>query len=183
MIKVWDLPKGEGFLPKISIENLKRRYEEEEKAKPKLRLLCAIHRKEGKSIDEIADSTNMKRRTVHDILHRFVERGVDAKDGIKQGGRPPKLTVRQRRKLIAKLEHGPSHNEVGLWTTKNVHYLIQKEFGVKYHQKYVWELLTAAGFSVQRPRPKNYQAPSEKEVAHFKKRLQCWRNITGKKAL
>lgn len=163
------------------MNDLRRMYKEEEKAKPKLRLLCAIHRKEGKSIDEIVDFTNMKRRTVHAILKRFMERGIDAKDSIKQDGRPPKLTIKQRKKLIKKLEQGPLHNKTGLWTTKEVHNLIQKEFGVRYNQKYIWELLTAAGFSLQRPRPRNYHAPSEKEITHFKKKLRCWRSITGKK--
>lgn len=183
VIEMWNLPKGESFLSKISIENLRRMYEEEEKAKPKLRLLCAIHRKEGKSIDDIAASTKMKRRTVHEILWRFTKRGINAKDSIKQSGRPPKLTLKQRHKLITKLERGPPRNKTGLWTTKEVHHLIQKEFGVKYHQKYIWELLTAAGFSIQRPRPRHYRAPSNKEIRHFKKKLQCWRSITEGRVL
>ena len=55
---LWKLPKGEDFLPDVSIQELQRVYSMEKKAKPKLRLLCAIHRKEGKSIDDIAGYMN-----------------------------------------------------------------------------------------------------------------------------
>jgi len=179
---MWELPKGEDFLPKTGIEQLRTAYTTEQKAKPKLRLLCAIHRKEGKSIDQIADLTNLKRRTVHETLRRFNERGLAAKDSIKQDGRPPKLTLEQRKKLLRKLGHGPAYNNSGLWTTKEVAELIRREFGVTYATKYVWELLMAAGFSIQRPRPRHYKAPDEAEVAHFKKRPMCWQGITGRKA-
>jgi len=180
---MWNLPKGDDFLPDVSIQKLRKLYKKEQKAKPKLRLLCAIHRKESRSIDEIADFTNTKRRTVHETLRRFIERGIKAKDSIKQTGRPPKLTEQQRRKLIRKLDRGPPYNPSGLWTTKQVREIIRKDFGVKYTHAHVWELLTAAGFSLQTPRPKHYKGPSEKEIAHFKKRLQCWQNISGRKAL
>ena len=166
MILVWKLPKGDDFLPDISIEDLQRLYEREKKAKPKLRLLCAIHRKEGRSIDEIASFTKMKRRTVHDTLWRFVERGIDAKDSIKQPGRPPKLTPEQRKRLVQRLEEGPPYNMGGLWTTKAVQEYIKKEFGVSYTLAHVWELLIAMGFSLQRPRPRHYNLIFAKN-AHY----------------
>lgn len=178
---LWNLPKGIDFLPSVSIQELRKLYRMEKKAKPKLRLLCAIHRKEGKSIDDITGFTNMKRRTVHETLRRFVNRGIEAKDSIKQTGRPPELTLKQRKKLVHRLEQGPSYNKGGLWTTKEVQEYIRKEFGVTYTHGHVWELLTTAGFSLQRPRPRHYKAPSKKEVDDFKKRLQWWRNITEEK--
>lgn len=180
---MWNLPKGKSFLPKISIGNLRRMYGKEQKTKPKLRLLCAIHRKEGKSIDKIVAATHIKRRTVHAILLRFMERGIEAKDSIKQKGKEPKLNMQQRQKLIATLEKGPPYNPAGLWTTKEVRELIRKEFGVEYTAVHVWGILKAAGFSIQKPRPRNYKAPSKWKMTHFKKRLQCWRSITGKRAL
>lgn len=179
---MWNLLKGEDFLPKTDISRLRGLYNSEPKAKPKLRLLCAIHRKEGKSIDAIADKTKMKRRTVHETLRRFMERGIDGKDSIKQEGRPPRLTKPQRRQLIRQLERGPPHNASGLWTTKEVRELIHQKYGVKYAHSHVWELLTVAGFSLQTPRPRNHKAPDKAEVERFKKRLQCWRNVTVKKA-
>lgn len=182
-MSMWNLPKGEDFLSGVSIQELRRIYRGEQKAKPNVRVLCAIHRKEGRSIDDIAAFTNMKRRTVHETLRRFVERGIGAKDSIKQKGRPPKLTEEQRQKLVERLERGPPYNRSGLWTTKEVHELIRREFGVEYAHSHVWELLKAVGFSIQRPRPKHYKTPSKKDIERFKKRLHCWQGITEEKGL
>ena len=180
---MWDLTKGEDFLPTISLRQLRNAYNAEQNAKAKIRLLCAIHRKQGESTDSIMSISNLSKSTVHDILHRFVERSLGGKDAIKQDGRPPKLTVKQRRKLLYILDQGPPYNQSGLWTTKEVRELIRKEFDVNYTPVHVWELLQAAGFSIQKPRPRNYKAPSKWKMTHFKKRLLCWRNITGKKVL
>ena len=40
-----------------------------------------------KSIDKIADAVGLHRRAVHDILHRFEERGLKAADGLPKPGR------------------------------------------------------------------------------------------------
>jgi transposase len=178
---MWSLPRGEDFLPRTDVDVLKSLYDSEPKAKPKLRLLCALHRKEGKSLDAIADKTRMKRRTVHETLRRFVERGVEGKDSIKQEGRPPRLTTKQRKQLIRALERGPPNNPSGLWTTKEVRDFIRKKYGIGYAHQHVWELLTVAGFSLQTPRPRNYKAPTKAEIDRFKKRLLCWRDVTVKK--
>ncbi len=77
---MWDLPKGNLFLPKVSLEELEYLYSAENKAKPKILLLCAIHRKNESSIDEIAQITNLKRRTAHALLHRFQERGISVEE-------------------------------------------------------------------------------------------------------
>ncbi len=172
---MWDLPKGDQFLPKIEMNRLQSLYSEEERTKPKIRLLCAIHRKKGESIDEIANETNLKRRTVHSIIHRFNERGIDAKDSIKQQGRPAFLTMRQRKNLVKQLEkRGPHGNQEGLWTTKEVRDHIRKKYRVNYTSVHVWELLQALGFSMQRPRPRHYKRPGEEEIDRFKKKLPGW---------
>jgi len=178
---MWNLPSGEDFLPKTSMGHLRRLYKNETETKPKMRLLCAIHRKEGKSLDAIADKTKMKRRTVHETLWRFIERGVEGKDSIKQDGRPPRLTKAQQKQLIRTLERGPPKNPSGLWTTKEVRELIHKKYGVLYAHQHVWEILKAAGFSLQKPRPRNHKAPPKAEIEHFKKRLKGWRKLSAKK--
>ena len=180
---VWELPKGNSFLPKVGLERLQEMYKIEQRAKPKIRLLCAIHRKEGKSIDEIAEKTNLKRRTVHAILHRFCSRGIDAKDSIKQEGRPPFLTIGQRKKLVKQLGRGPPGNKTGLWTTKEVREYIRRRYGVNYTSVHVWELLRVLGFTIQRPRPRHYKHSTEEETERFKKKLPGWYAIIDKKVL
>jgi transposase len=179
---MWCLPKGKDFLPDVSVKKLQLAFEEERSVKPKMRLLCAIHRKKAESLDEIAAQTGLKRRTVHETLRRFCDRGLLGKDSLKQEGRPPRLTAKQRKIIVKMLEAGPPYNRSGLWTTKEVRDLIEKECKVKYSLSHTWLLLQAAGFSIQQPRPRHYKA-DEKEAKRFKKTLVCWRKDTGEKGL
>jgi transposase len=180
---MWTLLKGKYFLPTTSVNQLQKLYDKEKNAKAKLRLLSAVHRKKGKSIDEIAYLLSKSRRTIHGWLVRFQQRGINAKDGIKQSGRPVELTIKQRKKLLKILERGPPHNPSGLWSTKEVRELITKQFKRTYVKQHVWRLLVSVGFSMQRPRKRHYQRPSEKEIALFKKKLDEKQNIIVRKGL
>src|SRR3990167_5262288 len=115
---MWRLQKGNEFLSGVSKQRLQNLYDKETNAKAKMRLLSAIHRKNGKSIDEIAYLLSKNRRTVHSFLVRFNQRGIDGKDSKKAPGKIPTLTLNQRKKLIKILERGPPHNPSGLWVTK-----------------------------------------------------------------
>lgn len=183
VIFMWQLPKDKEFLPAVSRQRLQKLYDSESNAKPKIRLLSAIHRKNGKSIDEIAYLLSKNRRTVHSWLVRFNKRGIDAKDSIKQPGKIPALTLKQRQKLVKILERGPPHNPSGLWVTKEVRELIVKKFKHQYVKQHVWRLLVSLGFTMQRPRKRHYQRPSDKEIAQFKKKLDGKHNITVRKDL
>ena len=167
---MWDLARGEDFLSDFSINHLHRSYFLEKDAKAKLRLLCAVHRKNGKSLDEIAIILNRPRRTIHSWLTRFQEKGINAKNSVKQSGRPPTLSVSQRKRLIRDLEHGPLHNPNGLWTTKEVKDLLKKKYFVDFVNQHVWRILIASGFSLQRPRKQHYLRPKKAELNRFKKK-------------
>ena len=178
---MWTLPKGESFLPDVSLRQLQRLYAAEMKAKPKLRLLCAICRKEGGSLDGVAARVSMKRRTVHEILRRFDERGIEGKDSIKQTGQPFHLKLEQRKDLVKRLQRGPPNNESGLWTTKEVRAFIKEKYGVEYAHSHTWLILKAAGFSLQKPRNRHYKAATPQVKADFKKKLPGWHAITAEK--
>lgn len=179
---MWKLPKGEDFLPNTTLQQLETLYASENRAKPKIRLLCAIHRKRDASIDGIAEITNLKRATVHSILRRFQERGINGKDAIKQTGRPPFLTLKQRKDIVKQLEKGPQENRNGLWSTKEVKEYIKEKYNVEYTTVHIWELLKTLGFTLQRPRPRHHKAPDAEELERFKKKLPGWRAIIEQEA-
>ncbi len=180
---MWSLPKDDEFLPSVPMARLQRMYDGEVKAKPKVRLLSAIHRKRGKSIDDIALLVRASRNTVHSWLRKFVERGIDGKDSIKQTGRPTLLSLRQRKQLVKRLERGAPHSNSGLWSTKEVRELIRKEFGIKFVPQHVWRILVGCGFSLQVPRPRHYKTASPEEIERFKKKPKDKSSITGRKVL
>lgn len=179
----WDLARGEEFLPHTSLTELKRLMKAETKAKPRLRLLIALHRKQGKPLDEITEACSVSRSTVHATLQRFQERGVTAAHAAKKEGRPPQLSIKQRKQLVRELERGPAHNRNGLWTTKEVRELIHKKFGVTYAPQHVWRILIASGLSLQKPRLHHYKAATLEEQAKFKKKRGVSPLTTAKRVL
>lgn len=180
---MWTLPKKHQFLPDTSLQRIRSLYARERNHRAKTRLLAAIHRKQGKSIDEIAYLVSAPRDTVYGWLRRFTTRGIGAKDSIKQPGRPAQLTIKQRMELVKILERGPSHNPSGLWTTKELRAMIAKKFKRTYVKQHVWRLLVSLGFSMQRPRKRHYQRASDEEIAQFKKKLDEKQDITVRKDL
>ena len=98
-------------MPDVSVDFLEKRLAQERRAKPRLRLLAAFHRKHGWSLDEIAAPLELHRRSVHDILWRFVERGLDAAYDAPGSGRHPHLTEEEQADLRERLIAGPQANE------------------------------------------------------------------------
>lgn len=164
----WNLPKGEDFLPKISLGTLRSLYEDENSYKAKIRLLVALKRKEGQSMDEIASQLEMKRITVNLTLHRFQERGIPAKNDEKRSGRPQELSRPQLKNLRKQLLKGPRKGQNPLWTTKMVMGYVEQRYAKKYTVRHMRRLLHQLGFSIQKPRPRHYMA-DVKQQEHFKK--------------
>lgn len=172
----WSLPVGRDFMPDVSMNFLRTRLDEEREAKPRVRLLCALHRKKEGSIDEIAGSLQLHRRSVHDILWRFVERGLEAAYDAKRVGRPNYLTLKERGDLRRRLLAGPRANgfREGFWSTRMVLHVVEQQYGRRYTREHMTRVLHKLGFSMQKPRPSNARKPSEKEIREFKKKPAGW---------
>jgi transposase len=70
------------------------------------------------------------------------------------GGRPSKLTPKQKKRLVELLEAGPLvvGFETACWNSVLLRVLIWREFGVLYNRHYVCTLLHNLGFSFQKAR-------------------------------
>src|SRR5262245_6783907 len=70
------------------------------------------------------------------------------------GGRRPKLTPRQKNRLVELVEAGPLvvGCETACWTSVLIRVLIWREFGVLYNCQYVCTLLHNLGFSFHKAR-------------------------------
>jgi transposase len=84
----------------------------------------------------------------------FLLRGLDSLIYHQSGGRRPKLTPRQKKRLVELLEAGPQvvGCETACWTSVLIRVLIWREFGVLYNCQYVCTLLHNLGFSFQKAR-------------------------------
>jgi len=158
------------FMRNISLKKLENPYHKEKNAKAKIRLQCAILRKEGNTLEEIARVTKKPKSTICDILKRFDEKGLIAKDAIKQKGQPKKLSDSQRKQVEKMLGEKPIKKGFPfvIWTTKLVGYAIKKMFGVIYSLRQIRNLLKKLLFSLQKQRPMHIKANRELQ-RQFKK--------------
>lgn len=164
------VPKGEDFLPKYMKEELYDLYHKEENSKAQIRLLAAILRKEGMTLEDISKKVKYPLTTVGDWLRRMHLEGISRRYSIKQPGRPKRLTSEQEIELDLFLSQSPQ--KVGLpfvlWTTKLVRFFIEQHYGVVYKIRQVRNLLDSLGFSCQKPRPAHKKA-NKKLQEDFKK--------------
>jgi transposase len=84
----------------------------------------------------------------------FLLQGMDSLIYHHGGGRRPKLTPRQKKRLVELIEAGPLvvGCETACWTSVLLRVLIWREFGVLYNCQYVCTLLRNLGFSFQKAR-------------------------------
>lgn len=152
--------KRRDFLSNVKRRDLEEMYHKEMNAKAKIRLQCALLRKEEKTLDEISSVTKKPKSTVGDILVRFERRGVAAKDAVKQIGQPKKLSDAQLKKLKRTVEKEPTKSGFPfvVWTTKLVAHAIKKLFKVLYSLRQVRNLLMKFQLSLQKPRPEHIKA-------------------------
>jgi transposase len=91
---------------------------------------------------------------LYDWQKAFLLHGMDRLVSRHGGGRRPKLTPRQKKRLVALLDAGPQvvGFETACWNAVRIRVLIWREVGVLYNRHYVCTLLHNMGFSFQKAR-------------------------------
>jgi len=101
-------------------------------------------------------------------------REAEGEDGLRPKpvpGRPPKLTDRQKKRLVSLLLKGAIANgyRTELWTTARIAELIARHFGVTYHRDHIGRLMKSLGWSCQQPARRALER-DEEAVARWKRR-------------
>lgn len=172
------LKKGNMFLSGISKEKLKKFYNQEKNAKAKLRLLSAIQRKDGKTLDDIAFYLQKPKTTIHDWLKRFEQNNLSNLYDVKQSGKPARLTKQQEKELEEILSSPPEKQNIPfvIWTTNIVQYIILTKFKVEFKVRQVRNIIKKINFTLQTPRQEHRKA-NKKAQEEFKKKLKQKFNI------
>jgi transposase len=91
---------------------------------------------------------------LYDWQKAFLLRGMESLVYHHGGGRRPKLTPRQKKRLVELIDAGPQvvGFETACWNSLLIRVLIWREFGVLYNRHYVCTLLHNLGFSFQKAR-------------------------------
>jgi transposase len=108
---------------------------------------------EGRSLNEVARLVGSAPSSVMRWRNARRRGGIKALKVRFSPGRPSKLTATQRRKLVRRLVRGAMAYgyQTDLWTTGRIAYLIEREFGVRYHADHVGRLMHDLDWSHQKP--------------------------------
>src|SRR5919201_1006278 len=109
---------------------------------------------------------------LYDLEKAFLLRGMDSLVYRHGGGRPEKLTPRQKKRLVELIEAGPLvvGFEMACWNSVLLRVLIWREFGVLYNRQYVCTLLHNLGFSFQKARFVSDHLDAAKRLAWLEQR-------------
>jgi transposase len=121
----------------------------------------AERRKEGvrlltqgkKNQAEIARMLGVSEAAVSVWNKKLKKHGKESLAMRKATGRPPSLTLAHKAQLLKTLKKGAEAAgfETERWTQARVQQVIERKFGVHYHQNYISRLLHDLGWSVQKP--------------------------------
>lgn len=155
-----------GRLDDVSLEELIELKEEVDGGVPQERVLAAIGRKQGDTLDRLAERHGVVEKTIRNWLDRFEEYPLqDAPFDEHRPGRPAKLSEEQWSQLFDDFEHSPT--ELGYdrqaWTTDLAAHHIRSTYGVEYTARHVRYLLKKAGLSWRMARPRHTDADPEIE--------------------
>ena len=140
--------------------------------------------KSGKSLSAVARQVGASVSSVFRWWEAYQRHGRAALRAKPTPGRPAGLSAVDKRRLVRLLVKGPLRlgYTTDLWTLGRVAELIASEFGVRYHPAHVWKLLTALGWSCQKPERRAVErdeAAIERwkrdEWPRIKKRRATWR--------
>ena len=125
---------------------------------------------------QVARAVGTSRASVTRWRQSYRRRGAPGLAGKPHPGRPPRLTARQRKRLVGLLKRGPRRHgyETELWTLRRVAEVIAQEWGVTYHPGHVWYLLRELDWTAQKP---ERRARERDEPAIARWRAEDWPRI------
>lgn len=163
-----------GRLDHLTLEELHEQLERTEGNVPTQRVLAAIGRKQGATLDELAERHNVTEKTVRNWLDRFADQPLeDAPYDEERSGRPSKLTDEEKAEFLADLQESPEDfgYDRHAWYPVLAHHHLSEEYGVEYSLRHVYRLLEEAGLTYRSARPQHYRADPEDE-AEFRDTVQ-----------
>jgi transposase len=121
--------------------------------------------KSGTNADEVAEAFEVSRAIVYRWQQKYDDGGNDALEVKEASGRPPSLSIEQRRKMFTLIEgSNPRQMQLDsgeLWTRKNIREMIRREFDVELSLVQVGRVLRDIGLSPQKPLYRSYKQNPE----------------------
>lgn len=132
---------------------------------PTQRVLAAIGRKQGDTLERLAARHDVSEKTVRNWLDRFAEQPLsEAPYDEARSGRPTKLSDPDQETLFEELQQAPTEcgYERDTWTPALVRDHIATNYGVEYSLRHVYRLMDEADLSSPTRWARRYRGhPSE----------------------
>ena len=165
------VPSSGDFLPGVSLDEIRDLAEQDPDPKNAKRYLAAIHRKKGRTLEEIKEMVDEPYTTVWRWITRVEKMGLA---GIPRGlakGAVRKMTRKQRVAVVEDAHKGPRElgYETDVWTLKDLWRHVEKEHGLKMGYSTFARNCKEMGIVIKMPRPKNPKAATEEERAEFQR--------------
>jgi len=143
------------------------------------RMRAARLLEKGYSQSEVARRVGAHRQSVGQWAAELKEKGRTGLKKAGRAGRKPRLSERDRQRIVEGLKCGPEALGYGtsLWTSARVAHLIEKICGVEYHPGHAWRILRQLGWSCQRPTGRALERDEEK-IRRWKR--QRWPELKKK---
>ncbi len=170
------LPKGDKFMPNVSVKQLNSAIRKEKNANAHNRLRAALKRKEGMTLRQIEAVLDKSFGMIGKWLHRMHRMGLAGRYHDMHPGAACKLKPERLVELKKDLIAGPIECgfESGMWTAPMVIAHVYSKFDIKYKSSGMEDLLHRMGFSWRKARPRHTKAASEEEKEKYKKKLHSW---------
>ena len=147
-----------GIKHQMTVEELDKRIKCLEKDVKVLNRLHFIrNRYLGDSVELAASKSGVTKRVGYIWQERWNEEGYEGLMPKYGGGRPAKLTEKEKinlKELLSKKDD---------WTTKKIKKLIKDKFGPDFSEKHVRTILRNLGLKFGKPYPKDYRRPFNAE--------------------
>ena len=123
--------------------------------------------KKGMSQTEIGEIFFIGQSAVSQIITSIKNGNLEEKTATT--GRKSRLTNTEKEQLKSLLLESPKDYGFFTWDKWSIKSLIKQEFGVDYHENYIWYLMKCISYSSQKPQLKDYRK-NAKIVADFKEK-------------
>jgi transposase len=122
-----------------------------------------LFKEQALSHAQIAQALGVSRTAVSKWFSHYRTGGSRRLQQRRAGGRPPKLSRRERHRLKQQLQKGAlaAGCPTDRWTLSRIAHLIEQAFAVSYHPNYLNRLLKPLGFSLQVPLPRAAERDEE----------------------
>ena len=162
-------------LPHNTADELRTFYRTETNARLARRIHVVWLARRGMTCPQIMEVTGAGRRSIQQWLAKYNAGGIDELTDRPRSGRPPLLTLEQQERLKARVEAGPTEQDiVSVFNAATIDELVEKEFGVLYSLRGMQYLLGRLGFSYQCPRPRHDNSDPQAQEEFKKNSRNGW---------